>query len=194
MIEPLEDDEKLIMGLGEDIKNEWVLVGIIYQILDNNRNKRLGDNVLDAMRTILDQLWTINEELFFQCINYFGNYEDFNIILGRVLGRANRETILKYVSSYRISEYRGDWENDRLFIENFMNESEEENSLFLCSEMFKKMGKKYLKDFINKINIFKGPYIPIVLYDRLLFSVKKKTSRKIFFARIRKKSYLKFWR
>ena len=128
MIEPLEDDEKLIMGLGEDIKNEWVLIGIIYQILDNNRNKRLGDNVLDAMRRVLDQLWTINEELFFQCINYFGNYEDFNIILGRVLGRANRETILKYVSSYRISEYRGDWENDRLFIESFMNKSEEENT------------------------------------------------------------------
>ena len=185
IIEPLEDDEKLIMGLGEDIKNEWVLVGIIYQILDNNRNKRLGDNVLDAMRTILDQLWTINEELFFQCINYFGNYEDFNIILGRVLGRANRETILKYVSSYRISEYRGDWENDRLFIENFMNESEEENSLFLCSEMFKKW-ERYLKDFIKQNKYIQGPIYTNCFYMIVYYFLLRKNQQEDFLQELEK--------
>lgn len=179
MIEALEDNEKLIMGLGEDIENEWVLVGIIYEILGNKRKKRLEDNVLDSIRMIVEQLQATNEELFFQCINYFGNYEDFNIVLGRVLGATDKALIFRYVNNYTVTDYRGDWLNDQLFIENFINESEEEIILFLCSEMFKKW-EKYLEDLANQHKYIQEPIYTNCFYIVIYYFIFRKNIQEDF--------------
>lgn len=179
MIEPLEDNEKLIMGSGEGIKNGWVFVAIIYQILANIRKKRLEDKALDLLRLIVEQLQATNEGLFFQCINYFRNYEDFNIVLGRVLGVTDKEIILKYVNNYIVTEFRGDSLNDQLFIENFINESEEELILFLCSAMFKKW-EKYLEDLTNQHKYIQEPIYTNCFYIVIYYFLFRKNTEEDF--------------
>lgn len=165
MIEALEDDETLIMGRGEDVKNEWVLLGILYHVLGRDRRKEFKNNVLEGMAIILEQLRCVNEDLFFQSISFFRNFKAFNIILGRVLGKADKNTILKYVNNYKISDYRDEYENGRLFIENFLKEAGKENCFLLCSEMFRKW-ERYLKNFIKQ-----NKYIQEPLYTNSFYMI-----------------------
>ncbi|MCR4430994.1 MAG: hypothetical protein NUV45_08270 [Tepidanaerobacteraceae bacterium] len=148
ILDVLEEERKLSMALGNDVKNEWVLIEVIRQVLGGNRKQHLTDDLANKIKLILGQLKNLDEEFFFQSIDFFGTYEDFNYVLGSILAKSDREIILKYINTFKMTHYRYD-ENDRLFIESFLREASEENSLFLCSKMYQRWNS-YLKDLIKE--------------------------------------------
>ncbi len=149
IIEALEDKEKLTIGLEKYSENQWVFTGVIYEVLDNNKEEILEEEILNGMKIVLDKLKDINEEIFFETTSFFTNYKSFNIVLGKVLGESDKETISKYVDNYVISERLYQIESDGYFIRNFIEKSEKKKLLFLCSQMFEKW-KEYLNGQINE--------------------------------------------
>lgn len=167
----LELSEKERIILNPNISNKWCLYELLRQILGDIRNKdvqEMSDSYYLEISNALSKLAIADSEFFEHFIVSHRTNRHFSKILALSLSELDREYVDIYLNTVKLDTYVHNIENDRLFINTFIDSGNMQNLYYLCQKVFLKWQELLQsilsnEEFINNI-VYSNHYFSVLQY------------------------------
>ncbi len=157
--------EKIDLIMYSNINNKWCLYELFRQIIKDSKKQSMSDSFLKDMSNLLCRIAFIDTSLFKNLIISNKFDDNFAIILAYSLSKLEKNFLDIYLDTVHLNTYCHNVERNLLFTNALINSDSEENTLYLCKEIYYKW-QSLLENIYNK-----GQFLNDIVYSDYYYCV-----------------------
>lgn len=165
LLDGLDLIEKIDLLMDSNINNKWCLYELFRQIIKDTEERRMSDSFHKDMSNLLSKIAFIDTSLFRNLIISNKFDDNFTIILAYSLSKLEKKFLDIYLDTVHLDTHNHNIERNHLFINALINSDSEENTLYLCNEIYYKW-QSLLENIYNE-----GQFLNDIVYSDYYYCV-----------------------